>query len=80
MIILCLHVPATPVVFGRAWRRDLDHVYRVSINTFKNIKNYVFRKSTYNLQSKIPPQVNTILNKGIAFGIKSNAKDTPKYF
>ena len=36
MVIFCLHVRATPVVFGRAWRRDLDHVYRVNINTIKH--------------------------------------------
>ena len=50
MMILCLHIPATPVVFGRAWRRDLDHVYRVSINIKKNTTNkYVVRTSSYNL-------------------------------
>ena len=44
MIILCLHVLAAPVVFGRAWRRDLDHVYRVSINTLKTIKKQCIQK------------------------------------
>ena len=38
MVIFCLHVQATPVVFGRAWRRDLNHVYRVSINIRKGNK------------------------------------------
>ena len=36
MVILCLHVQATPVVFGRAWRRDLHHVHRARINTTKH--------------------------------------------
>ena len=49
MMILCLHIPATPVVFGRAWRRDLDHVYRVSINIKNTTNKYVVRTSSYNL-------------------------------
>ena len=43
MMILCLHVRATPVVFGRAWRRDLHHVYRASIKTIKHDKKNVVR-------------------------------------
>ena len=38
MVIFCLHVQATPVVFGRAWRRGLDHVYRVIRNIRKHNK------------------------------------------
>ena len=50
-MILCLHVPATPVVFGRAWRRDLDHVYRVSIKSIKHNRNQCSKKN--DLQSAI---------------------------
>ena len=80
MMISCSHVPTTPVVFGRAWRRSLDHVHRVKINTWKTCtKNNVNEKYLQSLIKKYGLKSLPSWKKKI-YLIEKHAKNTPKYF
>ena len=78
MIILCLHVRAAPVVFGRAWRRDLHHVYRASINTIEHSKKECSKMNYLHSVIKKQTKATTILNKCDPFCTTYYAKSTPK--
>ena len=80
MMSSCLRVPTTPVVFGRAWRRGLDHVYRVRTNKCKTYQKTMQTKNTYNPWSKNKTWSHHNLEKDITFYVNNHTNNTPKYF